>query len=110
MSTVAIHDGLVYAAEPWGKIHCLDAKTGHVHWIYETRNEIWGSPLVADGKLYIGSGKSLFVLVAGSEKRLISEVKLSFDVATAPAAANETVFVASQRNLWAIRITDRSKP
>ncbi len=27
MSTVAIQDGLVYAAETWGKIHCLDAKT-----------------------------------------------------------------------------------
>lgn len=110
MSTVAIHDGLVYAAETWGKIHCLDAKTGHVHWIYETQNEIWGSPLVADGKLYIGSGKSLFVLAEGSEKRLISEVKLFFDVATAPAAANETVFVASQKNLWAVRVRDKSKP
>ena len=30
MSTVAVHDGLVYAAEICGKINCLDAKSGGV--------------------------------------------------------------------------------
>lgn len=109
MSTVAIQDGLVYAAETWGKIHCLDAKTGEVYWVYDSEDEIWGSPLVADGKLYIGSGKSLFVLAAGKKMRLISEVKLGSDVATAPAAANGTLFVASQKNLWAVRILDKAK-
>ena len=103
MSTVAVKDGLVFAAETWGKIHCLDAKSGELKWIHDTKEPIWGSPLVADGKLYIGAGKSLFVLAAGPEERLISEVKLHFTIATAPAAANGTLFVATQQNLWAVK-------
>jgi len=110
MSTVAIHEGLVYAAETWGKIHCLDAKTGDLRWIHDTEEAIWGSPLVADGKIYIGAGKSLFVLACGPEKQVISEVKLASVVATAPAAANGTLFVASQQNLWAVRKSSRTKP
>ena len=110
MSTVAIHEGLVYAAETWGKIHCLDAKTGEVRWIHDTTERIWGSPLIADGKIYIGAGSSLFVLACGLEKKVISEVKLASAVATAPAAANGTLFVASQRNLWAVRKMDQQGP
>ena len=34
ISTVAIHDGLLYAAELDGYLHCLDAKTGEKYWEY----------------------------------------------------------------------------
>ena len=103
MSTVAVHDGLVYAAEICGKIHCLDAKSGELRWIHDTEEAIWGSPLVADGKIYIGAGSSLFVLATGPEKRMISETKVASAIATAPCAANGTLFVASQKNLWALK-------
>ncbi|MFM8702909.1 MAG: PQQ-binding-like beta-propeller repeat protein, partial [Planctomycetia bacterium] len=58
LSTVAVADGLVYAAEYAGKVHCLDAATGRLHWVHDTREEIWSSTLVADGKVWIGTRKS----------------------------------------------------
>ena len=55
ISTVAIHDGLLYAADYSGWIHCVDAETGKLQWKHDTLAHIWGSVLVADGKAYIGN-------------------------------------------------------
>ena len=52
VSTVAISDGLVYAAGFDGRLHCLDAETGRCYWVHEAGKPIWGSPLVADGRVY----------------------------------------------------------
>jgi len=102
LSTVAVADGLVYAAEYAGKVHCLDASTGRLHWVHDTREEIWSSTLVADGKVWIGTRKSLIVLAAGLEKKVLADIKLGTPVWSIPCAANKTLFVASQKNLWAV--------
>jgi outer membrane protein assembly factor BamB len=102
LSTVAVADGLVYAAEYAGKVHCLDAATGRLHWVHDTREEIWSSTLVADGKVWIGTRKSLVVLAAGLEKKVLTDIKLGTPVWSIPCAANKTLFVASQKNLWAV--------
>jgi outer membrane protein assembly factor BamB len=102
LSTVAVADGIVYAAEYAGKVHCLDAASGRLLWVHDTREEIWSSTLVADGKVWIGTRKSLVVLAAGLEKKVLSDVKLGTPVWSIPCAANKTLFVASQKNLWAV--------
>ena len=103
LSTVSVVDGLVYAAEHAGKVHCLDAATGRFQWMHDTREEIWSSTLVADGKVYVGTRKGLTVLAAGREKKHLADVKLGSAVWSVPVAANGTLFVASQRNLWAVQ-------
>lgn len=55
LSTVAVVDDLVYAAEVQGHLHCLDAKTGKPFWWYDTKAEIWGSPYFVDGKVLLGN-------------------------------------------------------
>jgi outer membrane protein assembly factor BamB len=102
LSTVSVVDGLVYAAEHAGKVHCLDAATGRLHWVHDTREEIWSSTLVADGKVYIGTRKGLTVLAAGPERKHLADIRLGSAVWSVPVAANGTLFVASQRNLWAV--------
>jgi len=102
LSTVAVADGIVYAAEYAGKVHCLDAASGRLLWLHDTREEIWSSTLVADGKVWIGTRKSLVVLAAGPEKKVLADIKLGTPVWSIPSAANKTLFVASQKNLWAV--------
>ena len=58
IASVAISDGLVYASDLAGKVHCLDQDTGKPLWVYETKAETWSSPLVADGKVYISTKKN----------------------------------------------------
>ena len=102
LSTVSLADGLVYAAEHAGKIHCLDAATGSLVWAYDTREEIWSSTLVADGKVFVGTRRGLTILAAGRERRHLADIRLGTPVWSVPTAANGTLFVASQKNLWAV--------
>jgi outer membrane protein assembly factor BamB len=102
LSTVSIVDGLVYAAEHAGKVHCLDAKTGSLVWVHDTRDEIWSSTFVVDGKVFIGTRKGLTILRAGRERGHVADLKLGTPVWSVPTAANGTLFVASQKNLWAV--------
>lgn len=102
LSTVSVVDGLVYAAEHAGKIHCLDATTGDLAWAYDTREEIWSSTFVADGKVYVGTRRGLTVLQAGRERKHLADVRLGSPVWSVPTAANGTLYVASQKHLFAV--------
>jgi outer membrane protein assembly factor BamB len=105
VSTVAIADGLVYYAEFTGKLHCLDAETGRCYWTHDTGKPVWGSPLVADGKIYFGtaaSGAALWVLSAGKELKVIGRVPVSDAICCTPTAANGTLFVATNKHLYAV--------
>lgn len=102
LSTVAVADGLVYAAEYAGKVHCLDAATGQLRWFHDTQEEIWSSTLVVDDKVFIGTRQSLVVMAAGAKKKVLGQIRLGSPVWSIPCAANQTLFVASQKQLWAV--------
>ena len=98
---VAISDGLVYAVDLPGRVHCLDAATGKLYWVYETHAETWATPLVADGKLYINTKKRLEVFATGKVPKLLAEIPLGS--ASSPIVANGTLFAASSRHLYAVQ-------
>ena len=69
ISTVAIQDGIVYAADLSGFLYALDAKTGQHFWTHDMLAAVWGSPFVADGKLYLGDEDGdVTVLKLGQEE------------------------------------------
>jgi outer membrane protein assembly factor BamB len=103
LSTPSVANGLLYCAEWAGKVHCLDIKTGEHLWTHDTKEEIWSSTFVADGKVYVGTRKFLTVLAAGPSLRHIADIKLVTPVWAVPSAANGVLYVASQKNLWAVR-------
>ncbi len=103
-STPSIHEGLVYVADCDGKVHCVDADTGRAYWVHDAGGEIWASTLVADGKVYIGTRRGDFcVLATGKEKRVLSSIRLDAPVHGSPVAANGTLYVATMTRLYAIR-------
>lgn len=103
MSTVAIDDDLLYTADLSGFVYCLNAHTGEHYWTYDTFAAIWGSPFVADGKVYIGDEDGdIAVLKAGREKKLIFEVNMGSAVYTTPVAKDGVLYVASRNVLFAI--------
>ncbi|MDD5349621.1 MAG: PQQ-binding-like beta-propeller repeat protein [Chthoniobacteraceae bacterium] len=103
LSTVSIANGLLYIADVAGRVHCLDAETGAVQWVYETNSKTLGSTLVADGKVYLQTEKYLFILAAGKETKLLGKVNLGAPSWITPVAANGTVYVASEKYLWALK-------
>jgi outer membrane protein assembly factor BamB len=103
LSTVSLADGLLYLCDVAGRLHCLDAETGQCHWVHETDSAVWGSTLVADGKVYLPTPKGLFVLAAGREKKVLSQINVGAIIYATPVAANGTLYIASRAGwLWAI--------
>ncbi len=104
ISTVSISaDGLLFIAEYAGKVHCLDAETGKVHWVHDAQAHIWGSTLVADGKVYIGTEDgTFFVFAADKEKKLISQANFGEPIYGTPIAANGVLYVQTPTHLYAI--------
>ncbi len=106
MSTCAIHDGLVYAGELDGHLHCLDAETGKEYWSHRTKAQTWSSPVYADGKVYFGNdSKTMWVFAHGKTKRILAEndfPEREGYIRAAPVVANNTLFVMTENKLYAI--------
>jgi outer membrane protein assembly factor BamB len=106
LSTTSVANGLVIIADVTGAVHCLDAETGRCYWVHPTNAETWGSTLVADGKVYLGTQKSFWVLGANKELKVLHEIRLGAPVWCTPIAANGVLYVASEKYLWAVARKD----
>ena len=103
LSTVSITpDGLLFVGDFSGFLHCIDAETGKLYWTHDMKAHMWGSTLVADGKVYAGDEDGDFtVLAASKQKKVISEVNLGAPVYATPIVANGVIYIASNTHLFA---------
>lgn len=103
LSTVAIADDLLYAADLSGFIYCIDVKTGKPHWVHDSLAAIWGSPYVVDGKMMIGTEDGeVLVFEHSKNKKLIATNNMENSVYTTPVAANGVLYITNRRALFAI--------
>jgi outer membrane protein assembly factor BamB len=63
LATAALADGLLYVPDDTGELYCFRAKDGELLWKYRYGTEARGSPLVADGKLYIFDVKAKMIVL-----------------------------------------------
>lgn len=106
-------DGLVFIADYSGVLHCLDANTGELYWIHDTLSHIWGSSLVADGKVFLGNEDGELIVIEASKdadadgdgKVKGDEVHMTVDfpapIYSSPVAANGVLYVTTQTHLYA---------
>jgi len=107
----AIANGLLVVGDLSGVVHCLDAATGKALWTYDMMASIWGSPLIADGKIYIGDEDGdVAVFALGRERQLLAENSVGSSVYTAPVAVDGVLYIVSQRHLVAIKEQEQSQP
>ncbi len=105
-STPSLFDGLAYVADCAGFVHCVDAETGKPCWTHKAKGQIWGSTLVADGKVYVGTRqRQLCVFAAGRQKRVLSTVQLDSPMTSTPVAANGVLYIATAQKLYAVEVT-----
>lgn len=103
LASVAVADGLAYAAELEGYLSCLDANTGQRHWRQDLWASVWGSPVVADGKVLIGTTDGeVVVMQHGREAKELARVDVRAGVYTTPAVADGVLYLVTQNRLLAI--------
>jgi len=105
MSTVAIADGILYLADLSGFLYAHDLETGERLWTYDAFAAIWGSPFVADGKVYIGDEDGdVAILRHGRELEELAEINMGAAVYTTPVAADGVLYILSRNRLFALEI------
>ena len=104
IASVAIADGLLYAADLDGFLSCFDVKTGVRHWQYDMEAAVWGSPCVVDGKVMLGNTDGeLVVLRHGKVMKELARNDMRYPIYTTPAVAHGTLYVVTQKFLYAIQ-------
>ncbi len=105
MSTASVSDGLCFAAEQEGILHCLDAENGKEYWQDDLGKATWSSPYTVDGKVYMGSdSKDLRIYEHSKTMKLVAEHKMGQVVRATPVVANGVLYVMTENRLYAIQV------
>lgn len=103
ISTAAVRDGLVYAGELAGYLHCFDAQTGEHYWEENTKSPLWSSPFWVDGKVYLGNDdKIVYVFAHGKEKKQLAANDMDGGIRATPTVVNGVLYALTENKLYAI--------
>jgi outer membrane protein assembly factor BamB len=115
IGSAAVKDGILYICDFSGLFHCLDAKTGKPHWTCDLLSTSWSSPLVVDGKVYVGDENGNISIfrhsadpklalkeVKGDMKPFYGEVNMGSGVCGTPIVAGNVLYISNSTHLFAI--------
>jgi outer membrane protein assembly factor BamB len=103
ISTGAVYNGLLFYSDFSGFVHCLDAKTGKPYWVHDMLAAIWGSPMVIDGKLYMGDEDGdVVVMEAAKQEKVIATMNMGSSVYSTAVPANGVLFLVNRNQLFAL--------
>ncbi|MEM9643649.1 MAG: PQQ-binding-like beta-propeller repeat protein [Planctomycetota bacterium] len=110
IGTCVIKDDVLYVADFSGLLHCLDANGDQngepiVHFTYDLLAQCWGSPLIADGRVFIGDedGDVAIFQFGLTNSQPIDEINMGSSVYSTPIAANHTIYISTEETLFALR-------
>jgi outer membrane protein assembly factor BamB len=103
ISTGAYYNGLVFYSDFSGFLHAVDAKTGKQVWKHDMFAAIWGSPMIIDGKVWLGDEDGdVTILNADRTMKVVAENNMGSSVYSTPVPVNGTVFIVNRNQLIAI--------
>ncbi len=103
ISTGAIYNGILFYSDFSGFLHAVDIKTGKPHWKHDMFAAIWGSPMVIDGKVYLGDEDGdVTIITADKTMKLIAENNMGSSVYSTAVPANGAIFLVNRNQLFAI--------
>ncbi len=98
-----IHQGLLVIGDFSGLVHCLDAKTGKACWTYDMLSAVWGSALVADGKIYLGDQDGdVVVFEHAPTLKVLAKNAMGNAVYGTPTTAGNMLYISTRTHLFAI--------
>jgi outer membrane protein assembly factor BamB len=115
IGSCAIKDDILYMLDFSGLFHCVDAKTGKVHWTYDMLSESWGSPLIVDDKVYIGDMDGDLAIFRHSADPKVAmkdeggdfvpyygEINMGASIPSTPIVVDNVLYISAMRSLFAI--------
>ncbi len=103
ISTGSIYNGILFYSDFSGFLHALDPKTGKPFWTHDMFAAIWGSPMVIDGKVYLGDEDGdVTVLNADKTLKVIAENNMGSSVYSTPVPAHGVLYIVNRNELFAL--------
>ena len=107
-------EGLCIVPDFSGFVHCLDAKTGEVYWTFDMESALWGSPMYADGKVYVTDENGEVRIFNASKTPPKKDEVIEHDLDSAsycsPVLVNGVLYLMTRDHLYAIKTGAHSTP
>ena len=102
-----IHDGYMYLADANGVLQCLHTGTGEVIYRERLSGNLWGSILLAEGRLYVSNLEGdTFVVKASTDFHRIAKNSIGEPTYAALAPAHGDLFLRTHRHVYCISRRD----
>jgi hypothetical protein len=107
----ALHHQKIYLVDNSANMHCLDAKTGEEQWVQNIGTVGKGSPVWADGKIYVSevNGHFHILKVGPGGVDVLSTVELSVELEDraaeiygSPAISDGRIFFATEEGIYCL--------
>ncbi|MCE9632054.1 MAG: PQQ-binding-like beta-propeller repeat protein [Planctomycetia bacterium] len=101
-SPLVVGDHLFMVSDK-GIATCLDARTGTVIWSHRLGGNFSSSPLVADGRIYVGNRDGeTFVYAPGETFELLATNRLDGRIFATPAAVGDSLYLRTDAAIYRI--------
>ncbi len=109
-ATPAVLNGLVFITDDAGYVHCVDAETGEAYWTHRAGRSIWGSPLGAGDRIYVGARCGSFSVIAADKTLdVLFTARFPDEITGTPTAVNGVLYVATLSRLYAFSEASRGQ-
>jgi len=105
LSSMACRDGLLFTADYPGFIYCLDAQSGERVWVHDTMGRIWASPVVVDGRLFLGNEDGYMTVIPATreyERGKVVEIDVRAPVYSSLVVAGGVMYFSTHTHLYAV--------
>jgi outer membrane protein assembly factor BamB len=111
-----LHEGRLYIANEVGLLYCLDAKTGKELWTFQYGQNTKGSPVWADGKLYVTEVDSKFHILEPKDTECKELASVFFrsrgpvpvELNGSPAVAYGRIYFLTSTDLYCVGSKDHA--
>lgn len=101
-SPVAYKD-IVFFTTSYGDLVCVNQKDGAILWTHEFDVGFYGSPVIADGKLYcVDRSGTTIIVEAAREFKLVGQPSIGEKSDCTPAFANGMIYIRGVNKLYCI--------
>ena len=103
IATASVYNDLVFVTDFSGFLHCFDTSTGKEYWTHDLASAVWGSPMIIDGKIYVGNQDGdVYIMQASKEKKELARINMGNGVTATVVPAHGTLFLDTQSDLYAL--------
>jgi outer membrane protein assembly factor BamB len=96
-------DKYLFLSTSYGTMVCYDAKTGKKNWVTEFGNQIYSSPVLVEGKIYLMDSKGVMhIFKAEKDFSLVGEPHLGEGSFCTPAFQDGRIFIRGDKNLYCV--------